>query len=294
MGEGAQEDDHLAARDAGVGELAEASRKEPCLGELVRRGAGVGRGTEVDPRLVPPLLAREQDLDRGAGAGRHRELWRRSDPQRPVLGAEEVAADRVDRADHLRARAEVAAELDRQRAGVVLDPAALLAEDVEVGVAEPVDRLQLVADHHHLGGRPAQRLDQPQLGAVRVLELVDQEVGEAGPVAGAELGSLEEPRREDLEVLEVEAGAPFLRRLEALREEAEQGGQVAVGEAALARLGDGGDGGIDRLAVLGERLAAPARLQAGHRVQVRDIAGLGAGEHRQSPARAARPGRLWA
>ena len=83
-----------------------------------------------------------------------------------------------------------------------------LAEDVEVGVAEAVDRLQLVADDHQLRLRPAQRLDQAQLQPVGVLELVDQEVAEPGPVGGARLGPLEQARGQQLEVLEVDAGAP--------------------------------------------------------------------------------------
>ena len=104
-------------------------------------------------------------------------------------------------------------------------------------MAEAVDRLQLVADDDQLAARPAQRLDQPQLQAVGVLELVDQQVAEAAAVGLADLGPLEQPGGEDLQVLEVDPGAALLGRLEAGREELQQLGQVAVGLAALAGLG---------------------------------------------------------
>ena len=99
--------------------------------------------------------------------------------------------------------------------------------------------------------------------------------------------SLEEPGGEDLEVLEVEPRPPLLRRGEPLREEVEEGPDVVVDDAALARLGDGGDRGIDRLAVAGQRLAALlAGLQRGDQVE-----GLAARRSRRgsrSPARRSR------
>ena len=82
-------------------------------------------------------------------------------------------------------------------------------------MAEAVDRLELVADDDQLAARPAQRLDQPQLQAVGVLELVDHQVAEAPAVGLADLGALQQPGGEDLQVLEVDPGAPLLGRLEA-------------------------------------------------------------------------------
>ncbi len=120
-------------------------------------------------------------------------------------------------------------------------------------MAEAVDRLQLVADHDQLGLRPAQRLDQPQLQPVGVLELVDEDLAEARAVVLADLGPLQQARGENLQVLEVDPGPPFLRRLEAGGEELQQLGQVAVDDAALARLREPRDRRVDRLPVWGER-----------------------------------------
>ena len=142
-------------------------------------------------------------------------------------------------------------------------------------MAEGVDRLQLVADHDQLGLRPLQRLDQPQLQAVGVLELVDQQVGEAAAVGLADLGPLEQAGGEDLQVLEVDPGAALLGRLEGGGVEAQEVGEVAVGDAALARLGGAGDRRLERLAEGGERFGFAAgaerfqlgqgRRRAGHR-----------------------------
>ena len=56
-----------------------------------------------------------------------------------------------------------------------------LGEGGEAGAPEPVDRLVVVADDHDVVGpvgRPAEQLDQLDLGDVGVLELVDQDVAE--------------------------------------------------------------------------------------------------------------------
>ena len=184
-GEGAQQHDHRAAVHPLVGQLAQAHGQEPRLGQLVRRGARVGGGLEPDLVLVPALAGGQQHLDRRPLARRRGALRRGADPQGAEVVAQQALAERVDGADHLRPRAEVAAQRDRLAAGARLDRAAPLAEDVEVGVPEAVDRLQLVADDHQLRRGPAQRFDQPQLQAVGVLELVDEQVAEPGPVGGS-------------------------------------------------------------------------------------------------------------
>ena len=52
-------------------------------------------------------------------------------------------------------------------------------EDLEVRVPEAVDRLELVADAEQSCLGTAQRIDEGELDAVRVLELVDHDMGEA-------------------------------------------------------------------------------------------------------------------
>ena len=281
VGEGAQQDDHRAAIDARLVELAQARRQRPRLGQAVERRAAVDRRFQLDPRLVPAVARGEVQLDRRAGPPRGRGRGRRADPQRPVVAPEQRLAEEVDRTDHLRPRAEVAAEAHQLGARIGVDLLAAAAEDVEVGVAEGVDRLQFVADHDQLGARPLQRLDQPQLEPVGVLELVDQEVGEAAAVGLADLGPLEQARGEDLEILEVDPGAALLGGLEACGVEPEQLGEVVVGDAAAARLGDprdrlvhrvaegaerpGGAAGAERFQ-LGQGRQRPGRRQAGERL----------------------------
>ena len=66
------------------------------------------------------------------------------------LTAEVRAEELVDRGEHLGARPVV--ERERER---LVDSLAPLAEDLHVGVAEAVDRLELVADEEQLRvGRP--------------------------------------------------------------------------------------------------------------------------------------------
>ena len=78
-------------------------------------------------------------------------------------------------------------------------------EDVaDVGVAETVDRLILVADHGQVPVLGAEQLKQPVLGVVRILVLVDQHVAEgpAPPLSG--FGEeLEYVDRADQQVVEV-------------------------------------------------------------------------------------------
>ena len=87
-----------------------------------------------------------------------------------------------------------------------------LGEGGEAGAAEAVDRLVVVADDHHVVGpvgRPAEHLDELDLGDVGVLELVDEEVAELALPAAQDV-------RADLEQLgdggdllaEVERAAP--------------------------------------------------------------------------------------
>ena len=79
-------------------------------------------------------------------------------------------------------------------------------------MAEPVDGLVLVAHREELGVRAAERFDELQLDAVRVLELVDHDVGGTARARGLELlGGRKHLDGEELEVREVEAGAGVLQ-----------------------------------------------------------------------------------
>ena len=78
-------------------------------------------------------------------------------------------------------------------------------EDVaDVGAAEAVDRLRVVADDHQVAVLAGEQLQPPVLGVVGVLVLVDEHVAEAGRVALADLGEqLEHVDRADQQVVEV-------------------------------------------------------------------------------------------
>src|SRR4029077_3813427 len=99
------------------------------------------------------------------------------------LTAEVRAEKLVDGGQHLGARPVV--ERERER---LLDGLAALAEDLYVGVAEPVDRLKLVADEEQFGLRRPEQVDDLRLQAVGVLELVHEDRAEARPLPLSELG----------------------------------------------------------------------------------------------------------
>ncbi len=73
-----------------------------------------------------------------------RELGRRR--ERLVVVAERVAEEVVHGREHLRSRPVVAREREQSRR-----LRAALAEDLEIGMPEAVDRLELVADREDLG-----------------------------------------------------------------------------------------------------------------------------------------------
>ena len=149
-------------------------------------------------------------------------------------------------------------------------------------MAEAVDRLELVADDDQLGCRAAQRLDQPQLQAVGVLELVDHQVAEAGAVGVADLGPLEQPRRRGAGGPRSRAprGAPWPPRSAPRRGSAARrgGGRRAPPSPASATRGDRR---VDRLAVGGHRLRLAVGAQRRQLVEVRG--GAGAREQLQRP-----------
>ena len=166
-----------------------------------------------------------------------------------------------------------------------------LAEDRHVGVAEAVDRLELVADREQVVA--LERLENVQLQPVRVLELVDHEQAEAlGPALAIGGVRREQVADAELEVLEVEAGAGGLGLRVGRAEAGQQVGdldqrepRVVVG-AALAVGGPGrAVGGARRLL---ERLRALLELAGRERGRHRH-ARLARAPGRSSPARRAPP-----
>ena len=106
-------------------------------------------------------------------------------------------------------------------------------------MTEAVDGLELVADHEQPRLRPPQRVDQRQLDAVRVLELVHHQVLEALPPCGSHRSRRsQQPERAQLEVLEVGRRTFRLELLVVATIGVEQGAQrreALGGERGLGR-----------------------------------------------------------
>ena len=193
-----------------------ASARVDQLAQAFRQGAGLRDGGpvplgwrrfELDPLGLPlavilPLafLEGQQELRPGFLALAPPPGGQRSE------SLEQRLAHGVRRRQDLGSRAEVPAERQHSGAGRVLGSSALGAEHLEVGVPEPVDRLVLVADREQARVRAAEPVDQLELDAVRVLELVDHQVPE--PVAPGRRNGFGRPQqlhRPQLQVREVEA-----------------------------------------------------------------------------------------
>jgi len=205
---GEQEHDLARRRLASVDQVAHARGDVPRLGLApVRAGVGVAR-----------LVGHEQ-LD----GGPERRVGEAARGVERLEGLAEVRCEQVvDHVEHLGARAVVLGQ--REHAADLLAP---LAEDLDVGVPEAIDRLELVADEEQLRVLACEKIHELALEAVRVLELVDHDRLEAPALAPADLLVVaKELAHEKLEVLEVE------RRLAVL------GGAVGavVGEQELLQL----------------------------------------------------------
>ena len=199
---GEEEDDLARRRLARIDELLHPAR------DVLRLGRA-----PVGAAVLVGRLVRDEQLDRRAErrvlepAGRGEGLERVAE-----VGREEV----VDDLQHLGTRAIVLGQREHAARGLTA-----LAEDLDVGVAEAVDRLELVADEEEILGR--QQIDQLALEPVRVLELVDEDGPEAPalPVPDRRVVAQEVARRE-LEVLEVERRLGRLRRGVGIGEAAEE------------------------------------------------------------------------
>ena len=133
--------------------------------------SGAGADEELD-RVAVGAVGREAlvGLEAGLVVG-----------DEPVGGGQDVAAPSGSSARSGGAAAGRAACALGSCAGGRDEPRVELGERGEAGAPEPVDRLVVVADDHDVVGpvrRPAEQLDQLDLGDVGVLELVDQEVAE--------------------------------------------------------------------------------------------------------------------
>jgi hypothetical protein len=188
---------------------------------------GVGARSEEEDDVTRRRLARVDELTNAAGdmAGLRDPPMHVSLAVARLVGDEQLhgrSEDRVGEASGRDQRLVLSAELGPEEVVDDIDdlgPGAVvlgqrqhacarrtaLAEDLDVGVAEAVDRLELVADEEDLVARD--EVDELTLEAVRVLELVDENRPESPPrivphllvhaqeVAGAELKVLEVERR---------------------------------------------------------------------------------------------------
>ena len=179
VGEGAHQDDDLRRVDSLV----------------VHQLAGADRRACAPPRPSTPSSGRRAGAASAVSSASHPFLSstvRRSSTAAPLAGSsstnarqrlepvQQAPADRVGRRDELGRGAEVPGQRQRLTVGLlsIREAAVLAAVDLDVRVAEAVDRLELVADQEEAGIRAAELLDQPELQAVRVLELVHHQVVE--------------------------------------------------------------------------------------------------------------------
>ena len=148
----------------------------------------VGIGAEQDGdriRSVPPFVDRR--LDQGghgvgllghAGGGQHTDRPAFAARRRQsFLEAVRIFADQpAGRAEDGAPAPEILLELDHGRIGV---HGAEAPEVGDRGAAKLIDALVIVAYHAQVALRSGEQLEQPALGEVGVLELVDHQVGEA-------------------------------------------------------------------------------------------------------------------
>ncbi len=170
---------HARLRVAAV-EQRDLGQRHALVGEVLhdvddeRRLVEVGRGREDAHRLALALVG----------------------PQLLAEPRAVVADQRVGGVEDGAVRAIVLLELDEAHRLVGCREVALEVLHVrDVGAAEGVDRLVVVADGEHRGARPGEQPQPAVLQHVGVLELVDQKVREAAPVVLADRVVL----REELE-----------------------------------------------------------------------------------------------
>ena len=198
---GVREQREVGDRVLDLGALVELRAADHLVGDVVAdervlEHPALGVGPVEDRDLVRAIvLLGDEPLDLAGDVARLRvlvvELGDHDRLPAPGLGPEVlllllavVGDDRVGRVEDRLGRAVVLLELDDLGAGEV----ALEVEDVaDVGAAEAVDRLGVVADDRQVAVLLGQQLQQPVLRAVRVLVLVDEEPAEGALVALADV-----------------------------------------------------------------------------------------------------------
>ena len=255
---GPQQDGDLARRGRSLAQqLVDALGQQPRLGLApARRIRQPARG--IHERVIPSALVGDEQFDERLGRrGLVGEVLPRREPdspgqQRREIRSEQRREDGVDGVEQLRVPAEVVGQLERRVALAQRRPA--VAEETDVGMAEAVDRLELVADGEQVVA--LERVQDLHLPRVGVLELVDHHELEAlGPGPPQPDVARQQRARLDLQVVEVQRPALTLGRgvgvvvvREQLPEQSEGTERVPVG----ARLRVGGM----RLAVRAARGAA--------------------------------------
>jgi hypothetical protein len=180
---------------------------DPCVHQLAHAAGDVpGLGSApVHAGLAGRRLVRHEQLE---GVPQRGDVGRVGGLEALELVPELAAEELVHGGEHLGPRAMVPRQRQDGRGG-----AATLPEHCDVGMAEPVDRLELVPDDEQVGVRTvAEKVEELGLEAVRVLELVDHDRAEPQPLALPDrLVVPEQVSRLELKILEVDGRLALLR-----------------------------------------------------------------------------------
>ena len=153
-----QHRDLAGSASAELDQLLDPPRQRTCLGE-----------PPVLAALAHGRLVDHGDFDGGAKLGSGKAARRL---ERFEMLSELCPENVVDDSKHLGSRAVV---LGQRKHAAALAPTG--AEDVDVGVAKAIDRLELVADEEELAG--GEEVDELALEPIRVLKLVDHDRAKA-------------------------------------------------------------------------------------------------------------------
>ena len=247
MGGGAHQHDDVAPAPAALArDLLQPPREQARLGRAPRRGRAQGAPERRFSSSSPKRASQRRfsrsvtsSSTRGSGAG---------PPLRPACSGSNPSPHRREKARSIPSSTSgPAAEVHGHALGAALGVGlgVVAGEHLDVGVAEAVDRLALVADAEQVAA--VEHRQQLVLQRVHVLELVHQHVVEALGVGEPDaLVARQQVAGDQLEVLEVEPGALALEPLEVVAVALHQRRQQLLGAALVA--------GHHHAAVGGERL----------------------------------------